>query len=389
MDTGNFDSVTTAIAGVGAVTGYGWGFRTLQDGLGSGRPSIARQCVDGMEAIVATVPPHDPALSDADRVSAAVHHAVAEAVDDATQRGWVAGPEVGIIHCTGIGDIRTFRDLYFRSASPKPSDFARMLHTAMPSFVAQHYGWTGPNFVLNAACASGNIALSLANDWLQSKRVSDVIVTGAEFCIIAEIIEGFRRMRVLVGANGQVTDCRPFQEGSRGFFLGEAAVAFVMSTRVAAPRAHMLGGAASHDAYHDVAIDPSGAQIERCIREALDVSGTDATDIVLLKAHGSGTPLNDRIEGTVADRIFGRDTRLCSYKHLIGHCMGASALAELAGLLASWESGCFPGTVDGHEAHPRLLAGEPTAAGPTLCMSVGLGGANAAAVLTPAHNSTK
>jgi 3-oxoacyl-[acyl-carrier-protein] synthase II len=206
-------------------------------------------------------------------------------------------------------------------------------------------------------------------------------VVGAEFCLIDQIITGFRRMRVLPGAGRPATDCRPFQEGSRGFFLGEAAVAAVVTDRVDGGRATILGGATTHDAHHLVAAEPEGRELERCLVDALAAADAGPTDIGLLKAHGSGTPLNDGVEVALADRLFPESTRLCSYKPLVGHCMAAAGMAELAGLLSSYRVGTLPPHVTDDPAHRRLPDGGPPPDGLVLCASVGLGGANSAVVL--------
>jgi 3-oxoacyl-[acyl-carrier-protein] synthase II len=395
--------VTTQLAGLGAVTGYGWGVDALTDGLRAGRSAAADTEVDGCRTVAAVIPPR-PADADADAAGdtaggaagngeepAVVDHdgryqqvvaaAVGEALADAEAHGWQPGPTVGLVFCTGIADIRTMRDRFFSGDRPLPSLFPRMLHTSTGSLLAQRHGWTGPNLVLNAACSSGNLALATADQWLRSGIATDVVVAGAELCLIDEIITGFRRMRVLLGEGRPASDCRPFQAGSRGFFLGEAAVALVVSGRTDGGRATYLGGAATHDAFHLVAADPEGRELERCWREALEAAGADPGEVGLVKAHGSGTPLNDDVEATLADRMFPAATRLCSYKPMVGHCMAASALAELAALLAGSRAGRLPAPVTDDPAHPRLAGGGPAPDGLVLCGSVGLGGANAAVVL--------
>ncbi|HEY8544631.1 MAG TPA: hypothetical protein VIL36_06275, partial [Acidimicrobiales bacterium] len=108
--------------------------------------------------------------------------------------------------------------------------------------------------------------------------------------------------------------------------------------------------------------------------------GVAAADVGLVKAHGSGTPLNDEVEAALLDRLFPPATRVCSYKPLVGHCMALASLAELAGLLAGYEVGALPRHVTADPAHPRLADGDPPPDGPVLCGSVGLGGANTAAL---------
>jgi 3-oxoacyl-[acyl-carrier-protein] synthase II len=377
------------IAGVGAVTGYGWGFDALVKGVGSGESAARPQTVDGLDVLAATLPePPAEVASTYDAVSRfeqAAVFAVDDALSDARSRGWQPGGCVGVVFCTGIGDIRTIRDEYFRDTQPRPSVFSHMLHTSTGSLLAQRHGWTGPNFVLNAACSSGNAALQLAQSWLTTGMATDVIVAGVELCLIAEIITGFRRMRVLLADGAPLGDCRPFQEGSRRFFLGEAGVALVLSPSLpgdAQPRASYLGGAITHDAFHLVAPEPEAVQLERCYREAIAAAGLEPAGIGLVKAHGSGTPINDQAEAALLDRMFPPSTQVCSYKPLVGHAMALAALSEMAGLLAGYETGALPRHVTAtHKAHPRLADGDRPPGGPVLCGSVGLGGANTAAVI--------
>jgi 3-oxoacyl-[acyl-carrier-protein] synthase II len=378
--------VTAHLAGLGAVTGYGWGVDALREGLAAQKTSAAHVDVDGVRALASLVPergaePVDPNERYEQMVLAAVDEALAEAAGN----GWRPGPVVGVVFCTGIADIRSIRDNFFSGGRPRPSLFPRMLHTATGSVLAQRYGWTGPNFVVNAACSSGNAALQLADMWLRAGVATDVVVAGAELCVIAEIVTGFRRMRVLLGEDRSFADCRPFQEGSRGFFLGEAAVALVVTNRADGGRATYLGGATAHDAYHLVAAEPEGRELERCLRDALADAGAAPGDIGVVKAHGSGTPLNDGVEAALADRLFPDETRLCSYKPMVGHCMAAAALVELAGVLAGYEAGLLPVRVSDEPAHPRLADGEAPPDGLVLCASVGLGGANTAVLLDVPH----
>jgi 3-oxoacyl-[acyl-carrier-protein] synthase II len=393
-------STPTHLAGAGAVSGYGWGFDALVAGLRSGVTAARHQVVDGLAQVAAVIPDPpaglrgpsagaglvDPAWPRFEQVA---RYAVTDALADAAARGWEPGERVGVVFCTGIADIRSVRDNYFRAADPdsagvvaqpRPSTFPRLLHTSTGSLLSQEHGWTGPNLVVNAACSSGNSGLALADSWLRSGVATDVILAGAELCLIAEVVTGFRRMRVLVGDGGTVEECRPFQEGSKRFFLGEAGTAFVVTRSARRPRATYLGGAETHDAFHLVAPDPAGTQLARCWSDALRMARARPEDVAVVKAHGSGTPINDGVELAVADGLFGPDVRLCTYKPLVGHCMAAAALVELAALLAGYQIDRLPGPVTADPADPRLSDGGPPPPGLALCGSVGLGGANSASL---------
>ena len=103
----------------------------------------------------------------------------------------------------------------------------------------------------------------------------------------------------------------------------------------------------------------------------------------MVKAHGSGTALNDRVEeGARRPHCSRPAPALCSYKPLLGHAMAAAALAEMAGLLAGYDARApaRPPVTD-EPAHPRLADGGRCPTASRCAVSVGLGGANTAAVL--------
>ena len=77
-------AVTARLAGLGAVTGYGWGVDALEAGLAAHKPAVAPAHVDGLDVVAAVVPdrgaePGDPNERYEQAVLAAVDEAVAEA----------------------------------------------------------------------------------------------------------------------------------------------------------------------------------------------------------------------------------------------------------------------------------------------------------------------
>src|SRR5437879_7005026 len=76
---------------------------------------------------------------------------------------------------------------------------------------------------------------------------------------------------------------------------------------VAGPRlGRLLGHASTSDATHVAAPDPSGRGLQHAIELALAQAGLDADAVEFVSAHGTGTPLNDRIETAVLKRVLGR-----------------------------------------------------------------------------------
>jgi 3-oxoacyl-[acyl-carrier-protein] synthase-1 len=131
------------------------------------------------------------------------------------------------------------------------------------------------------------------------------------------------------------------------------------------------------------------------MRRALEDARLAPGAIGYLNLHGTGTPLNDAMEGIAVDRVFGGALPCSSTKPLVGHALGAAGAIEaaLCWLMLERSRGgalelaphCFDGETD--PAIPALhLAkrGErtETAAAPrVMTNSFGFGGNNCTLVL--------
>jgi 3-oxoacyl-[acyl-carrier-protein] synthase II len=376
--------MSAVISGFGAVTGYGWGAEELWRGVCSGR-SAGRMCLlDGQPTLVAAVP-EGPCVEGAlTRMEAAALWATDEALADASTVGCKPDEHTGVIFCTGVGDLQAMRDEYFSGRTPRPSFLPHMLPTALPSMVAKRYGFRGSNLVVNAACASVNVALLTARQWLCTGRLGNVVIIAAEFCAIREVVEGFRRLQVLVQEGNALEVCQPFDPRSRGFFLGEAAVAFVVSagSERTDERPAYLGGASTHEAYHLTAVDVTGRGIAECLRQGLEDAGLTPSEVRYINVHGTGTRLNDRAELAGLTQVFNESTSIYATKQLTGHCMSAAAGVELGLAYRSCMTNSVP--------LPRVLSEPGVIVAPlvravpdsvTGCCSVGLGGYNSIAFL--------
>jgi 3-oxoacyl-[acyl-carrier-protein] synthase II len=371
--------MTVVISGFGAVTGYGWGAEELCRGVWDGR-SAGRMClVDGRPTLLAAVP-EGPCVEGAlTRMEAAALWATEEALADAGAAGCKPDERTGVIFCTGVGDLQAMRDEYFSGRTPRPSFLPHMLPTALPSMIAKRYGFRGSNLVVNAACASVNVALLTAREWLWAGRLGSVVIIAAEFCAIRELIEGFRRLQVLVHEGNALEVCQPFDSRSRGFFLGEAAVAFVVSAGSDGTdeRPIFLGGASTHEAHHLTAVDVTGRGIAECLRQGLQDARLAPSQVHYINVHGTGTRLNDRAELAGLTQVFSESTSIYATKQLTGHCMSAAAGVELGLAYRSCMTNSVP--LPRVLSEPGLTIAPFVRAGPnsvTGCCSVGLGGYN-------------
>jgi len=379
-----------AIAGIGAVTGYGWGREPLWDGLRSGK--VAAHLVGGhgpdqdRSAWIARVPDGGRPSDGPTRFARAMRAAAREAIEDAGERGWRAGRRVGLLHAVVLGEVDLWREFYLERGGELPvrEYLSLMPSTPMSTFMREH-GFHGPAMNVSAMCASGNAGLLTAKAWLDAGVVDDVVFVATDLSATPENTVHFERLGVAITDTEPLSASRPFQEGSRGFVLGEASVGMVLSATCPRPYARVLGGAMSHDAHHVTSIDPELTEVLGCVRDALDNAGVSGEQVRYFNAHGPGTAQCDRAETEVVARLLSERTELYSVKPLVGHCQGAASAVEVAVAALGADRGIIPAPPRVAPGHPRLLDG-PTEVEPglTLKSSIGMGGHNSAVVLAPA-----
>jgi 3-oxoacyl-[acyl-carrier-protein] synthase II len=156
----------------------------------------------------------------------------------------------------------------------------------------------------------------------------------------------------------------------------------------------VLGYAATSDAHHLTAPEPSGADAARAIELALEDADLTPSDIDYVNAHGTSTPLNDRSETESLKAALGDDARrvpISSTKSAIGHLLGAAGAVEAIATVEALRRGAAPPTLGWEERdegldldyvpdEPRPLAGgNGNGARPRVAISnsFGFGGHNA------------
>jgi 3-oxoacyl-[acyl-carrier-protein] synthase II len=376
------------VCGVGAVTGYGWGRKFLWDGLVSGESAVVASAgwTDTLGhdvAYMARITDIEHGEDRRSRFARVIESAVDEAVEDALARGWKPGPTVGLIHAIVLGETDLWREFYMeRDRDVSRPEYLQLMPSTVLSMEMQRHGFHGPAMAVSAMCASGNAAMLTAKSWIDSGVATDVIVVATDVSGTTDNIRHFVKLGVLFVDSPPFDACRPFQTGSKGFLLGEASVAFVVSRQTPPAYLWMLGGAMTHDGFHVVSIDPSHTEIRRCFELALADSGVDRDEVRYLNAHGPGTVQCDAAESEMLDTMFEEAEGIFSVKPLTGHCQAAASAVELAASCLAFESGTIPAPRQVAPGHDRLLHGPtPRKPGIMLKSSIGMGGHNSVIVL--------
>jgi len=311
---------------------------------------------------------------------------VAAAADLRSRARLGAAPErIAVVVGTALGGVEELEHALDHDGTPRRALDA--LYDAPAHALAEWLGARGPALTVSAACASGATALGIGADLLH-EDAADLVVAGGYDVLCRFVLRGFDVLRSLT--REQV---RPFDRRRSGLLLGEAAglVLLARERDVRGPRlGRLLGHGTASDASHVAAPDPEGRGLEAAIRAALGAAGVGGADVDFVSAHGTGTPLNDRIETGVLHRALGPRAGAIpvnSIKGALGHTMGAAAALEAIMCWLAAREGLIPPTAGFEQPDPACdldyVPGSCRAARPRLMLStsLGFGGCNAALVL--------
>ncbi len=380
--------VTVLAAGV--ITPIGADLDAFWASLVAGRDgisSIERFRVDDMRVGRGGEIKHVPAIDGSRGVECRASRLLLAAADDLLRRrGLDAEPSrIGVVVGTALGGVEELERALDKDGRPRRAGAA--LYDSPGRVLAHRLGARGPLLTLSTACASGATALGVGADLLRADR-ADVVVAGGFDILCRFVMRGFDALRSLTRER-----VRPFDRRRSGLLLGESA-ALVLMTREADARGpclgRLLGHASTSDGAHIAAPHPEGRGLLAAVRGALVQAGLQPRDVDFVSAHGTGTPLNDRIETAVLKTALGSragQIAVNSIKGGLGHTMGAAATLEAIMCLLASRDGMIPPTLGHEEGDPECdldyVPGQARAARPrvSLSTSLGFGGCNAALVL--------
>lgn len=275
----------------------------------------------------------------------------------------VPDPEsLAILAPTGYGPTRIIETAISALDEAGPRHVSPYLTVfGSPDTVSAHlsleYGARGENFSLAAACASGTVAIGLALRMLRHGYASKVLVVGAEDTVTRKDLSSTANTRAL--STGFVNEphraSRPFDLDRDGFVMSSGSAALLLETetsaraRSATVLARVLGYGGSSDAHHPTAPHPEGAGASLAMRRALDDARLDVTDIDYVNAHGTSTPMNDRIELRAVEGVLGAQAHripISSTKSVTGHLLGAAGVLEAVLTVLALRDATAPPTIN-------------------------------------------
>lgn len=360
------------VTGLGAVNAVGNDVASSWAGLIAGRHGIAPitkfDTKDFRATMAAEVKGFDVLQymdrSEARHTELTVQYAVAAAAQagqDSGLTGAIDPKRVACYFSSGIGGLNTMasEQIKLMEKGPRrvsPYAITNMMGNASAGIVAIKQQCKGSCMSIATACASSSHAIGEAYRNIKSGYADAAYAGGAEATIVPVGVAGFINCQALSCSSDPDRASIPFDKERNGFVMGEGAACLVLEeyehakARGAKIYAEICGYGSTCDAHHITAPDPVGEGGGDAIAQALaECGGYVDPSKVYINAHGTSTPMNDKIETLSIKRAFGDEDAhklmVSSTKGATGHMLGAAGATEALVAVKALETGIVPPTV--------------------------------------------
>lgn len=227
-------------------------------------------------------------------------------------------------------------EVAYRQSGELPSiGYAKIGHT-----LANRLGIGSDVIMFTSACTSSANALLHAQRAISDGIMDRVIVVGFEFYNEFSI-SGFSTLGILSG-----TACKSFDKDRDGIVLGDGVGAILLEKNPNSEyNFELLGGSNRCDIHSSTSHNIDGNMVATTLRDAMLDTKVSASQITLIKAHGTGSQSNDTAEGNGIQIVFDKAVpKVLALKPLIGHTLGGCGVIELGVLYMTLKNGFIPKT---------------------------------------------
>ncbi len=227
--------------------------------------------------------------------------------------------------------------------------------------VANLYNFHGPNFVVDAACASALAAIDAAIEGLESGDYDTVLTGGVDANMGVPSFIKFCKIGAL-----SATGTRPYHDGADGFVMGEGAAVFLLKRLADAERDgdHIyavirgLGGSSDGKGKGITAPNPVGQEF--AVARAWKNAGIAPTSATYIEGHGTSTRVGDVVEVEALSRVFAGlglepgSLALGSVKSNIGHLKSSAGAAGMLKAIKSLDTKMIAPSLGGTNPNPNI-----------------------------------
>jgi 3-oxoacyl-[acyl-carrier-protein] synthase II len=284
---------------------------------------------------------------EAKKMDTFIHYGIAAAIQAIKDSGLeiteANAERIGVAIGSGIGGLPGIEDghnAYLKGGPRKITPFyvPRSIINMIAGNLSIQYGIKGPNIAIVTACTTGTHNIGVAARTIVYGDADVMVAGGAEMATTPTGVGGFASARALSTRNDDPERAsRPWDIARDGFVLGDGAGVVVVEEYEHARRrgakiyAELIGFGMSGDAYHMTMPEESGDGARRCMNNALRDAGLNPQDIDYINAHGTSTPVGDKIESNAVKAVFGDyayQLAVSSTKSMTGHLLGAAGGVE-------------------------------------------------------------
>lgn len=393
------------VTGMGVVSPIGNNCEEVKEGLLSGRNGIglitAFDAKDFKAHLAAEVKGIDleeqigkKEARRMDRFTQLAVLAANEAVLDAKLTDAYDPFDISVLITSGIGGLATMEAnmaKYMEKGPGRVSPFfipMNIVNMAAGEISIRHKAM-GSSFAPVSACASGTHSIGEGFRSIKHGYAKAAIVGGTEGSILPMAVAGFSNMKALNDTEDILKGSIPFDVDRKGFVMGEGAGVLILENleealkRGANIYGEVVGYGSTSDAYHITAPHPEAQGAYMAMKKALDEAEITPDKVDYINAHGTSTPMNDRLESGAIVKLFGKEVPVSSTKSMTGHLLGAAGAVESILSLMSIGESYIPQTIGTMNLDPlveaNIILGEGLKRELTyvLSNSLGFGGHNA------------
>jgi 3-oxoacyl-[acyl-carrier-protein] synthase II len=266
----------------------------------------------------------------------------------------------GVFYGSGIGGLETIAT---QEDKARDKGYGRVSPFFIPSAIiniaagniAIEYGLKGIATSSVTACASASNSIGEAFHKIRDGYLDLAVTGGSEATVIPLGIAGFNVMQALNKSNNPTSASTPFDKERSGFVMGEGAATLILESldhakaRNAKIYGEIVGYGSTCDAYHITSPSEDGEGAMNSMLQAIEDASLQVGDVDYINAHGTSTPLNDKIETLAIQRAFGghaKEIKISSTKSMTGHLLGASGAIEALFCTMVLKDGFIPPTIN-------------------------------------------
>ncbi len=408
------------MTGVGLLTSVGTGteatWESIKAGKGGIGPIAAFDASQFNCRLAGEVKGFDPAgyieKKEIKKMGRFIQFAIAASEFAVASAGLKVDPEeaerVGVYIGSGIGGFEVIEREHKKLLEGGPGRISPFFIPATivnlaSGWVSIRTGAKGPNSATATACTTSAHSVGDSFRLIQRGDADVMICGGTEAAVTPMSIGGFGAMRALSQRNHEPERAsRPWDADRDGFVVGEGAGILILEEleharkRGATILSEIVGYGMSGDAFHITSPPEDGDGAYRVMKTALKDAGIEPSKIDYINAHGTSTPLGDRVETIAIKRAFGEHAgkvAVSSTKSMTGHLLGGAGGVEAGICVMAIRDQIAPPTINYDVPDPECdLDYVPNRARPmridyALTNSFGFGGPNGCLIFKRFENN--